>query len=190
MPPFVLKWFGAGSVIFLPKPPYLLFTGALTLLPHATSLFSKQFGLLPLPQEKYIFVGKLNTPTIEWLNRTFPHRTGLAKTPLVQSKNFPISLWISTHADGWGTDRQCWILYLPNSLTKSQQPVHWHRWGKGVTLYCPSNLVFVIHTSPHAQGLNGVTMSEWKVAVVEATALLDCNDVSLDRNVEGQCTLI
>ncbi len=49
--------------------------------------------------------------------------------------------------------------------------------------YYPSNM---IHTSPHIQGLSGVTQS----AFVEAAAMLEWNDASLVSNVENLWTLM
>ncbi len=79
---------------------------------------------------------------------------------IVVVENFSISLLPSLHASGWGTDRRCWNLCSPNFATQPQQSNYWHHWEILITHYYPSNLVFMTHTSPHVQGLNGATMSE------------------------------
>ncbi len=85
-----------------------------------------------------LIVGDFYAVAVDWSNRACPKSDGLTRFRI-------------------GTSRQCWILCLSNSLTKSQQSDHREI---VITLYYPSNLVTLIDMRPHVQELNGFTMSE------------------------------
>ncbi len=52
-------------------------------------------------------------------------RLGISPS-LMQRTHFSINWPHRPHASGWGIDRQCRTLWLPNSLTQNEQQAYWH----------------------------------------------------------------